>query len=167
MTGRDIRALLHDADFRAIPDRNSQMLFLREFAAEQCFVLINDETLAEIYDISLGNVKKIRCNARRRQQNPSSRLGRPSALTDDQEAETVQRLIHHASDSIFLKKGELLDEIEAVYGKVLTFGWVHRFLTRHQDEIASATVYPQEDPRLQIPRQFLEQYLALLTDHVV
>jgi hypothetical protein len=40
-------------------------------------------------------------------------------------------------------------------------------LTRHQDEIATATVQPQEDSRLSIPRQFLEQYLALLRDHVV
>jgi DNA-binding NarL/FixJ family response regulator len=152
MSGRDIRALLHDSDFRAIPDRNSQMLFLREFAADQCFVSINDKILAEIYEISLGNVKKIRCNAHRRQQDPSPRLGRPPALTDDQEAEIVQRLIRRASEGIFLKKDELLDEIEDVYGKVLTFGWVHRFLTRHQHETATATVDPQEDPRLQIPR---------------
>jgi hypothetical protein len=29
MTGRDIRALLHNPDFRAIPDRNSQVSLLR------------------------------------------------------------------------------------------------------------------------------------------
>jgi hypothetical protein len=78
MSGRHIRAFLHDSDFRAIRDRNSQMLFLREFAADQCFVSVNGKTLAKIYHLSRGNVKTIRCNARRRQQNPSRRLGRPS-----------------------------------------------------------------------------------------
>jgi hypothetical protein len=142
------------------------MLFLRRCAEEQCYVSVNDKVLADIYAISLGNVRKIRCNARRRELNPSHRTGRPAALSEDQEVEIVQNLLRRASEGLFMKKSELLDEIERVYGKVLTFGWIHRFVTRHQDEIATGTVYPQEDPRLQIPRHFLDDYLALLREHV-
>jgi hypothetical protein len=83
MTGRDIRALLHNPDFRAIPDRNSQMLFLRKFPGEQCFVLIIDKTLAEIYDIKIGKVKKVSCNARHQQENPIPRFAYPPTFPDD------------------------------------------------------------------------------------
>jgi hypothetical protein len=132
LSGRDIRALLQNPDFRAIPDRNSQMLFLRNFADEECFVSINDKTLAEAYDIGLGNVKKIRCKARQRESTPAQRVGRPPALTGEQEDEVVQNLLRRASQGLFMKKSELLDEIEKVYGKVLTHGWVKRFITRHK-----------------------------------
>jgi hypothetical protein len=59
--------------------------------AEQCFVLIIDKTLAEIYDINIGKVKKISYNARRQLENPIPRFGHPPAFAPDQEVEIVSR----------------------------------------------------------------------------
>jgi hypothetical protein len=87
-------ALLHDPDFRAIPDRHSQILFLRKVVPEQCFISINNKTLVEIDDVSLGNVKKIRCNACCRQQDAIHGLGHSPALTNDQEAEIVHPTVY-------------------------------------------------------------------------
>jgi hypothetical protein len=88
---RDICALLHNPDFRAVSDRNSKILFLREFPAKQCFVLIIDKTLAEVYDINIGKMKKISCNARRQQENPIPRFGYPPEFVRNQEVEIVSR----------------------------------------------------------------------------
>jgi hypothetical protein len=43
---------------------------------------------------------------------------------------------------------------------------LHDFLAKDQDELVRSTVHPQEDPRLEIPREFLEQYLALVHEQV-
>jgi hypothetical protein len=58
MNARDIRALLHDCEFQQISDRNSQMLYLKQFPADQCFLSINDKALGCIHEISMGNMKK-------------------------------------------------------------------------------------------------------------
>jgi hypothetical protein len=71
----------------------------------------------------------------------------PLALASGQDAEIIDRLLHDASEGKFLTKGKLLNEIEKRYGKTLTHRWVNRFIARHQDAIACATVYRQENPR--------------------
>jgi hypothetical protein len=53
-----------------------------------------------------------------------------------------------------------------MYGKILTFKWVNQFLTRHQDQTTTGTVRRQEDPRLQVPRVFLSQYLAHVKEQI-
>jgi hypothetical protein len=69
----------------------------------------------------------------------------------------IEMILMAANDLNFPTKSEILDEIENRYHKVPTYNWIYKFLKRNQDEIAYVTVRPQEDPRLQIPRQFLEQ----------
>jgi hypothetical protein len=54
-----------------------------------------------------------------------------------------------------------------MFGKISTYGWVNRFLTRHRDQLEAGTVYRQEDPRLEIPRVFLNQYLDLVSEQIV
>jgi hypothetical protein len=48
----------------------------------------------------------------------------------------------------------------------LTYGWVTTFLVRHGDRVCRAIVSPQEKPRLEIPRTFLDRYLALIQEYV-
>lgn len=74
LTSRDTRTLLRDPDFQAIPDRNSQMAFLADFIPEQCYDTVNDTRLSAIYEISVGNVRKIRCSQRKRNQSDRVRL---------------------------------------------------------------------------------------------
>jgi hypothetical protein len=67
MSERDIRAMLHDPEFQAIVDRNSQLIFLQKHAIDECNVSMNDKKLAAIYQISEGHVRCIRCIARKRE----------------------------------------------------------------------------------------------------
>jgi hypothetical protein len=46
--------------------------------------------------------------------------------------------------------------------KTVTHSWIRSFLSRHGDEIALRVVKPQENPRLQIPRSDLDDYIALV-----
>jgi hypothetical protein len=167
LSGRDIRALLSDAEFHQIENRNSQMLFLRRFVVDKCIVSTNNKMPADAYDISIGNAKKIRCVVARRREAEIDRVGRPPALASEQEAEIVDRLLHHAPEKKFVTKDELLHEAEERYGKILTSGWANRFVARNHDTIADGKVYPQENPRREALREFLDRYLAMVRNEIV
>jgi hypothetical protein len=89
LNARDICALLHNPEFQSIPDRNSQIIFLREFAFEKCFAHINDKTLAIIYQKTQSNVRKLFCKSRKHAANPDANDDRLPVLTDAQEEESV------------------------------------------------------------------------------
>jgi hypothetical protein len=57
--------------------------------------------------------------------------------------------------------------VENRFGKVFTYQWVNGFLNRHTEAIAYATIRPQEDPRLQVPRAYLDHYIDLVKKHIV
>jgi hypothetical protein len=109
----------------------------------------------------------LRCIARKTEIIASRPIGRPCKLDDDQENEVIKMTLAAAKDLMFLTKHEVLDEIENRDGKILTYGWLYDFMLRHQNQIACVTVYRQENPCLQIPRLFLDQYFALVQEHVI
>jgi hypothetical protein len=49
----------------------------------------------------------------------------------------------------------------------LTSGSVEACLARHSRKIAISKVYVQQDPRLEVPHEFLDQYRDLVRTHVV
>jgi hypothetical protein len=151
---RDLRALLRDPELLTIADRNSQMFFLSRYIPEQCYISLNDKKLAEIYEISIGNVRKLRFLAKQRNEDNPIHVGKPCTLSKEQENEIVQELLTRAEDDKFLRKGELLDEIERVYGHSFTYRLLSHFPIRHKDELSIATIHPQESLRLEIPRTF-------------
>jgi hypothetical protein len=159
--------MLHDLDFQAIVDRNSQFIFLQRYAIDECNVSMNNKKLTAIYQISERHVQRIPRVVRKREEHPNHPIARPHKFTDDQEREVIEIILTAANDLNFPTKREMPDEIENWHHKVMTYGWIHEFLRWHQDAIASVTVRPQEDPRLQIPHQFLEQYLVLVQKHTV
>jgi hypothetical protein len=44
---------------------------------------------------------------------------------------------------------------------------VNRFLARHHDVTADGKVYPQENPRLKVPREFIDRYAAIIWDEIM
>jgi hypothetical protein len=117
------------------------MLFVRRFMVDEYLVLMNSKMLADVYDTSVGNVNKIRCVAARRLEAEVGRARRSPAITSKQEAEIVDCLLHCASEGKFFTKSELLNEVEERQGKILTYGWVNRFIARDRDAIANGKVY--------------------------
>jgi hypothetical protein len=68
ISARDVQPMVHDPEFQAISDRNSQPLFLQQYAANECYVSLNHRKLAEIDQISEGQIRRLRCIARKKQQ---------------------------------------------------------------------------------------------------
>jgi hypothetical protein len=98
------------------------MMFLQAFAFKSCFVDVSDAVLAVVYEITLGNVRKVLCTSRKRAANTDAKAGRPPTLTEAQEDEIIQLILTDATQGKFMKKGELLDLVEKLYGKILTYG---------------------------------------------
>jgi transposase len=93
LTARDICVLTHNPEFQAITDRNSQLAFTKNYAAEKCGVSLNGKKFAAIYEISVGHVKKhIRAVRQQRDAARSSR-GRAPCLTEDQKRQLVELLL--------------------------------------------------------------------------
>jgi hypothetical protein len=61
----------------------------------------------------------------------------------------------------------LLNDVEERYGTILTYRWRTRFVDRDYDAITDGKVCPQENPRLEVPREFLDLYLAIVRDEIV
>jgi hypothetical protein len=96
LSARDIRALLYDAEFQSIPDRNSQMVFLQEFGREKCFVSINSKTLSVVYQMKEALVRKVLSRTRKKIENPEVYRAPPHALSDEREEELIQSIFHEA-----------------------------------------------------------------------
>jgi hypothetical protein len=56
----------------------------------------------------------------------------------------------------------VLNYVEEQINKILTYGWMKRFLDRHKSEVSCITVAPQEKVGLEVPRCYLEEYLTLI-----
>jgi hypothetical protein len=63
-------------------------------------------------------------------------------------------------------KMELLNCIEEYYPVNLTYGWIRCLLQRRAQLVQKTIVAPSELPRLQVPRQYLNQYIDLIRKYV-
>jgi hypothetical protein len=62
----------------------------------------------------------------------------------------------------YVTQRDILRCTKRQFGKVLTYGWMGRFLDRHADEVSPVTVAPQGQLRLEVPRCYLDDYITLL-----
>jgi hypothetical protein len=119
---------MHDPEFQTIRDRNSQLIFLKSFAPDQCWLSVGEKKLANIYQTSVGHMKRLRSVARKRAHTDTLRIGRGPILTEDQDHQLIGIILEAATNGKCLRKGACLDEVERRYGKALTYGWMIAFL---------------------------------------
>jgi hypothetical protein len=112
MPAHDMCAMFHDLEFQAIPNRNSQLLFLQQYTANKCYISLNDRKLAEIYEISEGHVKQLHCVAREKAIIASRPIDRPRKFDEGQETDMIEMTLAAPTDLKFLWKREIVDEIE-------------------------------------------------------
>jgi hypothetical protein len=60
----------------------------------------------------------------------------------------------------------VLNFIEVQFGKHLSCHWFDYFLHRHADAVCKMSLAPQENPRLQVPRQFLDDDIKLIKEYM-
>jgi hypothetical protein len=87
---------------------------------------------------------------------------RPLILTHEQGQILCGLIRNGCNTGNFVPQKELFNSVENMFGKALTYGWLNSFLSRHSQEVKRAIVSPQELPRLQTPRCYLQGYIDLL-----
>jgi hypothetical protein len=90
----------------------------------------------------------------------------PPTLTLEQEEATCQLIRKAASTGNLVTQRKLLNFIEIEFRKILTYGWVKSFLHRKVQDVKQVWGSPQELPRLQIPQQYLNEYITLIQEYV-
>jgi hypothetical protein len=71
-----------------------------------------------------------------------------------------------AANNVAVNRTELLHECNERFGKRITKGWVDSLLTRHAEQLFETKSIPQENPRFEVPRVFLQVGLDGFRDHV-
>jgi hypothetical protein len=82
------------------------------------------------------------------------------------EHELVEWLANKAANHRAVNRTELLHECTERFGKNITRGWCDSFLARHAHDLFETKSIPQENPRLEVPRVFLETAVDASRDHV-
>lgn len=158
VSARDIRAMFKDEGFIQCYSRNDQLVFARSFLQDRCFLSANNKLLATLFNISDGNVRKILCKARKKQ----NKNGRPFIFTEDQENLIVAELQSKRTTMEFMTIPQVITFVEQTFHKYITRGWVHSFLFRHRDAFIKTEILPQEELRLKVPRSYLIEFMNLV-----
>jgi hypothetical protein len=88
-------------------------------------------------------------------EDPPGR-GRHFELEADSEQELIDWIVNKAVNNMAVNKTELLHECNERFGKKITRGWVKSFVKCPCESLFETERIPQEDPRLEVPRIFLE-----------
>jgi hypothetical protein len=141
-----------------LQSRNAQVAFLSEFAEREYGIQLPNLSLADVFGLTASHIHIIRAKARKKQKSPH----RPLSLTDDQEKAIRGMVGERAIAGIYVTQKEVLNFVETEFRKTLTHGWLECFLKWYNGDIRKAVLAPQEVPRLQIPRCYLDQYITLI-----
>ena len=158
VSARDIRAMFRDEGFLQCDSRNAQLVFASSFLPNHCFVSANHKILSILFNVSLGNVRKILCKARKTPQN----VGRPFIFNEKEENLIITELRSKRSTMDFMTIPQMINFIEEKFHKCITRGWVNTFLNRHRDALIKTEIFPQEELRMKVPRIYLTQFMDLV-----
>jgi hypothetical protein len=70
LSGQDIRAILRALEWQGLNSRNEQILFLFDFVGSDCGIGLNNQILAQIFDITPNHLSKVRSKTRKPQKTP-------------------------------------------------------------------------------------------------
>jgi hypothetical protein len=83
----------------------------------------------------------------------------------DSEQHLIDWITKNSQNHTAVNRTELLRYCGETFGAAVTPGWVDSFLSRHKLELSETISRPQENPRLKIPRSFLDTMIACLSEH--
>jgi hypothetical protein len=99
-------------------------------------------------------------------QNKPKVAYRPLAFIEDEDSAVI-RLIKdgHSSDN-YVTQRDVLNFVESQFQKCLAYRWIESFLQHYVGIVCRKTLAPQENPRLQVSKQFLDDYVKLIKEYV-
>jgi hypothetical protein len=118
--------------------------------------------LGQAFGIEPSHVRKIRSKAEKKLKLPYQ----PAALNEDQTAVVVAFVENcHRTRNYVTQRG-VLSFIEMTFQKCLSYQWMASFLKKHANLICRSVVRPQENVRLEVPHEHLDQYIRLIKEYV-
>jgi hypothetical protein len=142
--------------------RGRQIVRLQEFASTELNITLLGRALACPFGVDHSAVKRALL---RGYEDPPTR-GRHPELSPACEAELVEWLTKEAANNTAVTRTEFLQACIERFGQSISRGWVDSFLIRHRDESFETESVPQENPRPEVPRDFLEAAIESFRDHV-
>jgi hypothetical protein len=107
-------------------------------------------------------LRKIRLKADSTRKSPH----RPLALDVNQEMAAVDFIRAGYASSKYVTRSDVLNFVEREFRKYSTCSWIWSFLGRNDNIAYATTVSPQQKVQLEVPRQFLHEYIKLIKDSV-
>jgi hypothetical protein len=97
--------------------------------------------------------------------DPKSR-GRQLALDAISDANSLEWIKKNAEKNPAVTRTDIKNYCFKVYPFQASRGWVDSFILRHCDELTEKKSSPQEEPRLQVPRIFLNETIRCMNEAV-
>jgi hypothetical protein len=158
LTARDSRALLRSEGWNCLESRNAQLVFLADFAEIECGITLDTQQLADLFQVTRSRARKLLYKARL----IPKLIHFPLTLRLEQEEAACQLIRNAASTRYFVTQRGLLNFIKREFRKALTYSWVRSLSHRKPQAVRQVVIFPQELPRLQIPRRHLNKYITLI-----
>jgi hypothetical protein len=133
-----------------------------DFIKHKCGIILTAAALGVAFMIEGSHLRKIRSKA----QNKPKAAHRPLALTEDEESAVIRLTRDGHSPGNYVTQRDVLNFVESQFQKYLTYRWIEYFLQRHADIVCKKTLAPQENPRLQVLKQFPDDYVKLIKEYV-
>jgi hypothetical protein len=130
---------------------------VEEFAQKDCSITLDTTCLADVFELTRSRVRTVREKAQRKQRPPRH----PLALSHEQELQLCEMIREKKITGNYATKRELLNSVEANFLQAEPMvGFVASWSV---DPTSSKNNFgPGELPRLQVPRQYLNQYIGLM-----
>jgi hypothetical protein len=159
---RTARELLRDPDFLRLQYRAHQIFYVLTWARDTKNIPVSIGGLARSFNCSPATIKKALKNG---WDDPKPR-GRHRAISAEAETDILNWIRKSWEKSSPVTRTDIRHYCEAQFATPVTCGWVDSFISRNATEIIEAQSQPQEEPRLQVPRTFLEETLRAMGDAV-
>jgi hypothetical protein len=118
--------------------------------------------LGQAFGIEPSPVRKIRSKAEKKPKLPY----RPAALNEDQTAAVVAFIENDHRTGNYVTQTDVLSFIKTNFQKCLSYQWMASFLKKDANLICRSVVRPQENVRLEVLHEYLDQYIRLIKELV-
>jgi hypothetical protein len=162
VTAQDVRALLRSDDWCALHSRKKQLVAFYEFVKTEYSRSLTSEVLGQVFGIEPSQVRKIRSKAEKKPTSPY----RPAALNEDQTAAVVAFIENGHRTRNYVTQRDVLSFIETNFQKCLRYQWMASFLKKRANLICRSVVRPQENVRIEVSHEYLDQHIRLIIEYV-
>jgi hypothetical protein len=150
---QDVWALLRSDDWCALHSRNKQLVFFDEFVQTEYSRSRTSEVLGQAFGIEPSHVRKISSKTEKKPKPPD----RPAALNEDQTAVVADFTENGHHTRNYVTQRDIHSFIEINFQKCLSYQSMASFLKKHANLICRSVFHPQENVRLEVPHEYLDQ----------